>query len=36
MAGFKYKKFSFTGGSAEFPYGTTASDVQTKEIQKVT
>lgn len=31
MAGFKYKKFSFTGGSAEFPSGTSASDIQTKE-----
>ena len=31
MAGFKYKKFSFTGGSAEFPSGTTASAIQTKE-----
>lgn len=31
MAGFKYKKFSFTGGSAEFPSGTSASAIQTKE-----
>lgn len=31
MAGFKYKKFSFTGGTTEFPSGTSASDIQTKE-----
>lgn len=31
MAGFKYKKFSFTGGDANFPTGTSTSDIRTKE-----
>jgi hypothetical protein len=31
MAGFKYKKFSFTGGDANFPSGITPTDIRTKE-----
>jgi len=29
--GFKYKTYSFTGGDANFPTGTSASDIRTKE-----
>lgn len=31
MAGFKYKKFSFTGGDTNFPSGTSTADIRTKE-----